>query len=1241
VRRNTKPRNFYLILFAKEFHAMASIVLNAASAATAASTGGLGAAIAGTALRAASQSLSAQLFARPSKRHIEGARLEDLAVQTSTYGRAIAQLYGTVRLAGNVIWSQPIRETANTTTVRSSGGKGGRSRRTQSVTSQTTYSYSVTLAIAIAEGPIDRIERVWADAKLLDLSFGSYRIHHGSETQLPDPLIESMEGVGRTPAYRGLAYVVIEDFPLADFGNRIPNFSFEVTRHVVQRDLNNAPIEEAITAVILLPGSGEYVYDTIVQRKQDGVTQGADFLPQGYRAVINQHTHQGKADALVAIDQMLETFPNLEWVGLVVNWFATSLDTANCEIFPCVEYQTNTQVTPNAWSVAGYTRSTARRISYDNDAPRYGGTPDDGSLLRLIDALKARGLNVFFYPLLLVDTADKPWRGRITGTTLGSFFTRTNGYNRFITHYANLVAGKVDAFAIGSEMKALTAMNDGSGNFPAVSALVSLAASVKAILGSSVKVTYAADWSEYHSSNGWYNLDALWASPNIDVVGIDAYFPLTDAPQSDITRQTIVDGWTSGEGYSWYYTDAARTSKANLAAAYAWKDIAWWWNNTHTNPNNSSTAWVPQSKPIWFTEFGFASVDGCSNQPNVFVDPTSTENGYPRFSKQRIDFSAQREAIAATEQAWGSSGMVTRRFLWAWDARPYPAWPDLRDVWADGGNWATGHWVQGKLGTSGIAALVRELLLKAGLEDTQIDVSELRGHVDGFILHQRQTIRALLDQLQLAFGFDLVEQNGMLKALPRGNITVATVASDALLQTEPNTPRLAVERQFEASLPRRIEVRYLDRLNDYNTQLQASTREVTQAQDTETISLSMVLSEPAARMIADMRLHERWQNRLMAEFHLPVAYAHLEVGDVVMLQQGALSYRLKLTQIHFGKPGMLRIRGEAEESETFDHYLPPVVSYRVTAYKEVAPTLVEYLDIPALPGDRADDVLLRAALTGASDNWPGALIMREDATSNVPVVVGRSNLASVIGRTTSVLGNGVAQVFDRVASVDVLLQGEGELFNASEAAVLNGANTALIGNEIIQFTTALLLAPGAYRLSGLLRGRLGTEYAIGTHALGERFVLLNDTLAEIAMQESDIGRAITLTSVTAGVAEEDGNSAAVSYQANSLRPYAPVHLRGSRDSAGNLTVTWVRRARINAEWRDKVDVALDEATEQYEVQAWHLGVLRRTWQPATTNVTYSAAEQNTDMGSLPAALTFKICQISARVGAGYMAEATI
>lgn len=163
------------------------------------------------------------------RHHYEGARLETLAVQTSTYGRMIPITFGTVRIAGNVIWSRPIREVATTTKVRS--GKGGGGARSSTSTS-TTYSYYVTLAIAICEGELTRVDRVWADSKLLDLSQGTYRIYNGTETQLPDALIESYEGVGATPAYRGLAYVVIEDFPMADFGNRIPNFTFEVTRRM-------------------------------------------------------------------------------------------------------------------------------------------------------------------------------------------------------------------------------------------------------------------------------------------------------------------------------------------------------------------------------------------------------------------------------------------------------------------------------------------------------------------------------------------------------------------------------------------------------------------------------------------------------------------------------------------------------------------------------------------------------------------------------------------------------------------------------------------------------------------------------------------------------------------------------------------------------------------------------------------------------------------------------------------------
>ncbi len=78
------------------------------------------------------------------------------------------------------------------------------------------------------------MKRIWADGKLLRGAAGDwksqtgFRLYAGGEDQAADPLIASAEGLALTPAYRGLAYAVFEDFQLADYGNRIPSLTFEV-----------------------------------------------------------------------------------------------------------------------------------------------------------------------------------------------------------------------------------------------------------------------------------------------------------------------------------------------------------------------------------------------------------------------------------------------------------------------------------------------------------------------------------------------------------------------------------------------------------------------------------------------------------------------------------------------------------------------------------------------------------------------------------------------------------------------------------------------------------------------------------------------------------------------------------------------------------------------------------------------------------------------------------------------------
>lgn len=1178
------------------------------------------------------------------KHTFEGARLETLAVQTSTYGRMIPIVFGSVRISGNVIWSRPIKEIASTTTTRT-GGKGGVANR-QTSNSSTTYSYSVTLAIAVCEGEITRINRVWADAKLLDLSQGNFRIYKGSETQLPDPLIESYYGVGATPAYRGLAYVVIEDFPLASFGNRIPNFTFEVTRRAPQMDVASAPVESLVKSIMLLPGSGEFVYDTQAEYKITGSTAGGSVVQSGYQVPINLHTAEGKANVLVALDQLQETLPNLEWVGVVVNWFGTSLDIATCDIWPCVEYQSNTATTPDDWRVAGLTRATARMIGNDAGMLRYGGTPDDGSIVRLLTELRARGLKIFFYPQLQMDLNGKPWRGFLTGSAgnVANFFTKTRGYNNYITHYANLVAGKVDAFAIGTEMRDLTKITSAAGIYPAVSQFVALAATVKGILGSAVQVTYAADWSEYHHTDGgWYHLDPLWASPNIDVVGIDAYFPLTNAVQTGYDIAPIREGWHSGEGYDYYYSDLARTIQAPLGAPYAWKNIAWWWNNTHTNPNATTTPWVPRSKPIWFTEYGFASVDGCANEPNVFIDGTSSASAYPRFSRGRVDFAAQRAAIAATEAEWANSNMVVRRFLWTWDARPYPYWPDLIDVWSDGGNWVTGHWVQGKLGASHVAAAVEQIATRAGLSHAQIDSSSLQMQLDGFVIAERVTARAALQQLMQAYFFTLRESDNAIVALLRDATVDATISASECIEQRVGDQLVpyVLTRQEDLTLPQRQEVHFLNRLQLYETNVQSAQRSTQEATDTFTLRLSLVLSQLHARAIADTTLTDRWAERSSVNFQLPMRYAALEPGDLVRLLDGSREFRVRLNQVQIGRPGTVKLRGLIDAAEAWDGYIAPTIGSNGALVMPNPKTRLEILDIPALPGDGQDAMRLRFAATGLADGWRGATLIRIMPSGDDEILLTLDQPAT-IGTTLGVLPSAVTQVFDEASTLDVALLGSATLNSATELAVLNGANVALVGNEMIQFKVATALGDNVYRLSGLLRGRLGTESEIPGHVVGERFVLLNEAVVPYTIPVANYNQNWTIRAVTFGDAFSDGVEQTITLSGQGLKPLSPVLPSAIRNPVTNaIALSWVRRARIDGGLRDYVDVPLVEQVEAYDVRIMNGAQVLRTWRLSSPSVSYSSAEQIADFGTTPTVLNVEIVQLSSLIGPGKVLVQTI
>ena len=316
---------------------------------------------------------------------IEGPRMEDIRVTSATEGAVLPRVYGRMRTGGNIIWATDFRE-AVTTTTEGGGGKGRGGG--QSVTT-TAYSYFASFAVALCEGPVGGIGRIWADGKPFEPAGAVIRTYTGSEGQLPDPHIEAKDGAGNVPAYRGVAYVVFEDLALARFGNRLPQLSFEV----FGTSQDAAAAAQLIRAVNIIPSAGEFVYAT------ETITRT---IAAGQTAPENLNSTLGVPDFIAALDQLEASAPNCRSASLVVSWFGTDLRAGNCQIRPGIETASKS-TTPLVWSVNGIDRASSYVVSQLGGKPVYGGTPTDFAVVQAIQELKARGFAVTFYPFLLMD----------------------------------------------------------------------------------------------------------------------------------------------------------------------------------------------------------------------------------------------------------------------------------------------------------------------------------------------------------------------------------------------------------------------------------------------------------------------------------------------------------------------------------------------------------------------------------------------------------------------------------------------------------------------------------------------------------------------------------------------------------------------------------------------------------------------------------------------------------------------
>ena len=514
-----------------------------------------------------------------------------------------------------------------------------------------------------------------------------------------------------------------------------------------------------------------------------------------------------------------------------------------------------------------------------------------------------------------------------------------------------------------------------------------------------------------------------------------------------------------------------------------------------------------------------------------------------------------------------------------------------------------------------VADIVSDLCVRSGLTVGDIDVSTITDTVFGFSINRPSTTRRNLDVLQKVAFFDIIESDWILEFKKRGTAPIRTISRDDM-SADQNEPTLDTvintTRTQEKDLPKLVKVQYLSKLRDQQVSEQSVRRIITDATDEVSERLPIVMTDDKARQIAEVLLHASWESRDRHEISVSLKHYDLEPGDVVtFIPENGDAKQARIVATAY-QNGLYRI---SMVSELLDTYISEQEGEETTVREQVVPILGPaegyILDLPVL-NDAHNDNGVYTAGRGKLPNWPGGQIYQslDDGVTFDPWSLLPD--AAVIGSTVGAFASALPDVWDRANTLDVKLKDPTlTLSSSTEAAVLNGANTAIVGVdgrwEVIGFVNATLTGTGEYTLDTFIRGRKGSTDYIDQHVDNDTFILMDATKSDrvyVPISEYLVTR--TYRSVTIGRLVSTATNSTKQYFAESYKPYRVGDLRAVKKSDQTLDVEWKHAVRYSGEWLDLIDVPDDETSLLFDVSVYDnvSGELVAFAQTANESVTF-------------------------------------
>ena len=557
-------------------------------------------------------------------------------------------------------------------------------------------------------------------------------------------------------------------------------------------------------------------------------------------------------------------------------------------------------------------------------------------------------------------------------------------------------------------------------------------------------------------------------------------------------------------------------------------------------------------------------------------------------------------------------------------------------------------------GTTGLRDLITQECALAGLAPADLDLASLTDHaVAGYAA--TGSARASLEQLQVAYLFDVFSSGYKLKFVSRGTASVLAIPEADLGATDGQPIiQLRDSREMDEQLPTATTVLYIDAAREYETGEQTIYQPGLTGVAERRVELAVVMTADQAAQTADRLNKLARAERSDLSFTLPCVgdYRKLEPADVVTVTHRSRTIECRLTRIEEFPDGRRECTAKptsvAAYTSTVVGSYPLVNGDVLIGLRGLSDAVL--LDIPRIVADQ-DTFGIAAAMYGYSAGWPGGVLVRSDDggatwTGNTGFTV-----KGEVFTASTVLGTGRSDVVDHASSVTVTPDWTGaDLYDVSWAQLMSLGNLAAFGAEgrweIIAFMEATASGDD-YILSGFLRGLYGSEHAMPLHEVGDRLVMLDlTTIDYMALPSAALASPRPYRAVTIGDSIANADEQIATCEGVSLKPLSPCYPRGYRHPVTyDWHVSWYYRSRLPVEPFNGVDTPLGEASERYDVEIWNSAytTLIRSFPGLTSaGFTYTFDQQVADTGlPLPETLYLKITQLSTTVGAGYTLQTSL